>query len=80
MKETHPIILVTLNPTNCIIVFQLANVILQWPLKHTFEVHFNSWTTTIIKQYIEDSQNPQIEFNMNDLKPCICEWLHCAWK
>jgi hypothetical protein len=32
-----------------------------------------------IKQQIKDNQNPQID-KMNNLNPCICEWLHGAWK
>lgn len=53
---------------------------MQQLLKHTFNVQFNYWTIVVIKQYIKDGQNPQIDFKMNNLKSHICEWLHCAWK
>jgi hypothetical protein len=61
-------------------VLRSANVILQWPIKHAFKVQFNYGTITIIKQQIGNDQNSQIDFKMNTLNPCICEWLHCAWK
>jgi hypothetical protein len=68
-------------PTNCTNVLQLVDVILQHPLKHhAFKVPFNYWTNTVIKQKIKDGQNQHIDFKMNNLKPRICEWLHCALK
>jgi hypothetical protein len=54
MKETHPNILVIFIPANYTNVLQSIDVILQWLLKHAFKVQFNSWTTVVIKQQIED--------------------------
>jgi hypothetical protein len=58
MKETHQNILVIFIPTNYINVLQPTYVILQWSLKHAFKIRFNSWTTAIIKQQIENDKNP----------------------
>jgi hypothetical protein len=58
MKETNKNILVIFIPTNYIDVLQPTNVILQWSLKHAFKTQFNSWTTAIIKQQIENNKNP----------------------
>jgi hypothetical protein len=81
LKETHPNNFMIFIPTNCTSLLQLVDVILQRPLKHhAFKVPFNYWTITIIKHTIKDDQNQHIDFKMNNLKPRIYEWLHCAWK
>jgi hypothetical protein len=54
-------------------------VILQKPFKHAFKVHFNSWTPQIIKNKINDGQEPIVDFKMGNLEFKICGWLHEAW-
>jgi hypothetical protein len=75
-EGNHPNILVIFILVNYIGVLQPTNVILQWTLKHAFKVQFNSWTTAVIKQQIEDGQNPQIDFKISNLKPHICGFTH----
>ncbi len=54
IKEDHPNILVIVIPTNCTIELQPTYVILQRPLKHAFKVEFNTWTTSVIKEWIDN--------------------------
>ena len=65
--------------TNYTSKLQPTNVILQKPLKHAFKVHFNRWTSLTIKEQIDRGYEPEIDFQMSNLKPCLCEWLHLAW-
>jgi len=43
-------------------------------------MEFNNWTTKVIEEQIESGKEPNVDFNMSNLKPHICEWLHNAWK
>ncbi len=76
----NPNIFVVFVPTNCTIVFQPIDVILQCPLKHAFKMEFNIWTIGVLKQQIESGKDPNVDFKMNNLKPRIYEQLHNAWK
>jgi hypothetical protein len=55
MKEEHPRILLLYVPTNCIAKFQLANVVLQRPLKCAFTNLFKHWSTKHIQQIMATS-------------------------
>ncbi len=79
MKKDHPNIMVIFILVNCTNELQLADVILQWPLKHAFKVEFNTWTSSIIKEHINNGQEPCVDFKMNNLKPRMCSWLHVTW-
>jgi hypothetical protein len=78
MKKDHPNIMVIFILVNCISELQLADVILQWPLKHAYKVEFNTWTTLVIKEHINNGQEPCVDFKMNNLKPRMCSWLHAT--
>jgi hypothetical protein len=43
-------------------------------------MEFNKWTTWTIKEQIKNGEDPNVDFKMNNLKPCICKWLHNIWK
>ncbi len=57
IKKKHTNILLIFVPNNCTNELQLANVILQKPLKHAFNIHFNSWIFQTIKDQINDVKN-----------------------
>jgi hypothetical protein len=54
-------------------------VILQQPIKHVFKVQFNTWTIIVIKEYIDNGQEPCVDFKMSSFKQKMCSWLHVAW-
>jgi hypothetical protein len=57
LKKKHTNSLLIFVPTNCTNKLQPINVILQKPLKHAFNVHFNSWNSQTIKDQIDDGKN-----------------------
>jgi hypothetical protein len=61
-----------LHTRNCTSEIQLANVILQIPLKHEFKVEFNTWITSIIKEQVDNGQEPYVDFKMSNFKPRMC--------
>ncbi len=80
IKQKHPNILVVFIPTNYINVLSLIDIILHCPLKYVFKMEFNKWTVGTTKEQIENGKNPNVDFKMNNLKPCMWEWLHNLWK
>lgn len=54
-------------------------MILQQPIKHVFKVQFNTWTIIVIKEYIDNGQEPCVDFKMNNFKQKMCSWLHATW-
>jgi hypothetical protein len=63
---------------NCTLKLQLADVILQRPLKHVFKLQFHKWTTSQVRTQIEGGREGDVDLRMSNLKPLICEWLHNA--
>ena len=79
IKRKHLEILILFIPANCISVLQVANIIIQRPLKHAFMLQFNSWTMENITKQLENGEEVTLDFKMSTIKPLLCQWLHKAW-
>jgi len=81
MKVQYPFISVLFIPTNCTSKLQLADVILQRPLKCGFTMHFKRWSASCIKEQIESgTRHIELDLNIGTLQEKLCTWLFEAWK
>ncbi len=80
IKQKYLNILVVFVLTNYTNALKLVNAILQRPLKHAFKMEFNNWTVGTIREQIKYGKDPNVDFKMSKLNPCICECIHNTWK
>jgi hypothetical protein len=80
MKSKHPQIHLHFIPANCTSIFQLADVILQRPFKHAFQLEFIKYIMDVFTKQLEDGVDLKMDMKMSTLKPKICGWLHKAWE
>jgi hypothetical protein len=76
-KQQYPTILFIFVPTNCTSIYELADVIFQWPFKHGFRKEFNIYTKTIIDKQLEEKEKKyaKLDFHMSTLKHLFCSLL-----
>ena len=89
MKKEFPSVCVLFVPANCTSKFQLADLIIQRPLKCAFSKCFKQWTATCIQEQLEcqaqeanldGPSKVKLDLRIGTLRDCICEWLLEAWK
>jgi hypothetical protein len=80
IKQKYLNILVVFVLANYINALQPADAILQCPLKHAFKMEFKNWIIRTIKEQIKYGKDPNVDFKMSKLKPCICECIYNTWK
>jgi hypothetical protein len=80
MKNKHPQIHLFFIPANCTLVFQPADVILQRPFKHAFQLKFNKYTMDVFIKQLEDRVDLKVDMKMSILKSKICGWVYKVWE
>jgi hypothetical protein len=79
MKSKYPQVCLVFIPTNCMGKFQPIDIILQWPLKHSFKQQLHIWISLIIKKQKQNKMNLRVDFQMSMIKPYLCAQFFHAW-
>jgi hypothetical protein len=83
MLDLFPLIKTMFVPANCTSKLQVADVVLQRPLKHRFRQQFNTWQAQQVALQVLGKVEPKdikLDLGVKELRGKVVGWLMTAWE